>query len=136
MSLDKMDTDTIDILNQWTHVSQQLKQLKSQETELRRQLFTSLFPQYQPGDKNEKLELDAGWSIKGEQKLSYSVDKTALPAVLEQMPEGTESLLIRYKPELNMAEYKRLTEEQRLKFDQALVIKPATPTIMLVPPKG
>lgn len=131
-----MNVDTINILNEWTQVSTELASLKKRESELRAKLFEAVFPEYVAGSKNEKLDLDANWTLQGEQKLNYNIDKTALPAILEQMPEGTETTLIRYKPELNMTEYKRLTEEQRLKFDQALTIKPATPTLKLIPPKA
>jgi len=43
--------------------------------------------------------------------------------------------LVKRKPELITSAYKALTEQARLVFDQALIIKAGSPSLELVAPK-
>jgi hypothetical protein len=51
------------------------------------------------------------------------------------MPTLHIDKLVKWKPEVAITEYRKLTEEERNRFDQCLVIKPGSPSLEIVIPK-
>lgn len=111
------------------------KPLVERELMIRKQLARLAFPEPVEGSKN-RTNLPAGWAL----KLTYCLDRKVEEPVLDLNKEEFEKAginvdnLIRWKPELKVKEYKELSEEQRKVFDQALVVKPSTPQLELLPP--
>lgn len=106
------------------------------EMELRKMISSLAFPN--PAEGTTNLDLPAGWKLKLQYKLDRKVDEAALGAAiieLQKMLVNTDGLIAR-KPTLIVSAYRELTEEQRKVLDQALEIKPASPVLELVPPKG
>lgn len=124
-----------ELLNDWANVKAELAKVKQLEAELRSQVVEEFFPKHKE-DGTETVELGNDWKLKSQFKLSRTIDKAALPAVLERLPEGIEDHLIRYKPELDARTYKKLSDEHRSIMDEAMTIKPSTPQVSLVPPKA
>lgn len=125
-----------DVLNkvmEWYHINEQITALKAKEMVLRKELANHYFPDPTEGTNTQEMPDD--WKLKATFKYNRNIDKAALPAVLEKLPEGTEDKVIDYKPSLKLRAYKALTETHKEIFDEALVIKPGTPTLELVPPK-
>ena len=114
------------------------KAVIEKEQSLRKQVTSSFFPG--PKEGTNTVELEAGWKLKLTYKLDRKLDEASLPAIKEQLREMNinPDTLVEMKPFLNTKGYKTLhtiTPEAGKIFDQALVIKPASPTLELIPPK-
>ena len=125
--------DYLNMIVEWNYLNDQIKALKDKEMTLRTKLADFYFPT--PKEGTNTTDLPDGWKLKGKFQYYRNIDKAALPAVLEKLPEGTEDKVINYKPELKLRDYKNLLEDHKKIFDEALVIKPGTPSLELVPPK-
>lgn len=129
------DTPNPDMVR-WYQVQEQLAALKVEEMALRKKLFATYFPTPREGTNNH--ELGDGAVLKGGHVINRDVDPASLqangPALLEAgIPVAK---LVQWKASLVMKEYRALTEEQRLKFDIALTIKPGSPTLEIAIPKA
>lgn len=121
----------------WNELQAQLAIVKAQEAALRSEVFAALFDNGKTELKEgvHKLDLPDGWVLSATHKLNYSLDEAALPAVLEQLGEaGTD--LVKYKPSLTMPAYRKMQPEQLAILGQALTIKPGSPSMKLIEPKG
>ena len=134
-----LDKDTLAKLAQWTalkgRIAAECAPLVAEEMTLRKELFTLLFPS--PVEGTNTADIEAGWKVKGTYKLDRKLDAAALPAVLEELrkQDVVADALIKYVPELNTKDYKALNADNRKIFEQAMTIKPASPTLELIPPK-
>lgn len=134
-----MTEEQMKLLEEWRLAKAEVDSVKpiiAKEQELRKQVFTAFYPA--PKEGTNTIDLAEGWRLKGVYKLDRKIDEAALPAVAEQLREMGVNVdtLVKWTPDLKTATYKELTAEQRAVFDQALIIKPGTPTIELVPPKA
>lgn len=130
-----MIEDKFGILDKWVEASRLLTEIKDREFELRKRVVQGFFP-HGKDDGTETAKLENGWQLKAQFKLNRSVDCAVLQDVLASLPAGVSDQLFRYNPELNVTSYKRLAPEIRGIVDTALVIKPGTPAVSLIPPKG
>lgn len=126
------------LVGEWHRLVKEIEEFKTtkmaREIELRRLIGGMLFPT--PKEGVNKASAPGGWEVKFTYKLDYKVDEAVLPSALEQLQKlqvGTDGL-IRRKPELVLKRYRELTEDQQKVLAEALVIKPSTPTLELVPP--
>lgn len=135
-------TDRVAKLQEWHQAvlaAQEAKKLVEAEQALRKEVMALFFPE--PVEGTNKFELEAGWSLKATHKIERKVDEAALPAVLQQLREMgvNPDTLIRTKPDLDTKAYKSLVQinpDAAHVFEQALTIKPGSPTVELVPPKA
>lgn len=131
-----MTKELIAKLQDWQDAKRRAEIAKKQEMSLRKECLALAFPGGDIGTNT--MDLEAGWKLKGTYKLNYSFDETALDPVLARMREQFQlstDALVRVKREPVMNAIKKLTEEQRLALEEALITKPGTPTLELVPPK-
>lgn len=130
-------TNYLDKLAAWAQAQQQAAYFKDEEMRLRRELCSECYADQSPG--THYIDLPNGWKLKAVFKLDQKLDEAALPAVLQAMRDKgvtvTDSL-VKYRPELVNAAYKTLDDVGRELFSDALVVKPASPTLALVPPKN
>lgn len=139
MSEPKLTVEQADLINSWANLRKQIANIKpivDEEMKLRKEIFSSMFPT--PAEGVNDSPLHSGWVLKGTYKLDRKIDEAALPAAMEQLRAlgVVADKLVAYKPSLVTSVYKELTAEQRVIFDTALEIKPASPTLELNPPKG
>ena len=95
------------------------------ERKARDELVKAAFPDGLKEGTNT-FDLAGKWKLKVQGKVSRTIDKAALQAVLDRMAEKfskTYDKLISYKPELSVKEYKALDDKERKLFDNALTIK-------------
>ena len=123
-------------LSEWMKVSEELKVLKEKEIKLRKEVFQQFFPTPMEGTTN--VELEDGWVLKGVHKINRNVDEAALPAVQRELAKHKVSIdeLVRFKPELVIANYRKLDPKWLKILDQAIVSTEGSPSLTLVPPKG
>ena len=126
-------TSKLTKLHIWNEVQKELKKVKSLEMKLRLELFPLFFPE--PKEGTDRVDIGKGWKLKGTYKINIGVDKAAVDAVMDKLPEGFEDVLLRYIPEVNIKAYKALSPEHRKVFAQCLIMKPGTPSMEVVPPK-
>lgn len=135
-------TDRVAKLQEWHQAvlaAQEAKKVVEAEQALRKEVMALFFPE--PVEGTNTFELEAGWSFKATHKIERKVDEAALPAVLQQLREMgvNPDPLIRTKPDLDTKAYKSLVQinpDAAHVFEQALTIKPGSPTVELVPPKA
>lgn len=135
-------TDRVAKLQEWHQAvlaAQEAKKVVEAEQALRKEVMALFFPE--PVEGTNRFELEAGWSLKAAHKIERKVDEAALPAVLQQLREMgvNPDPLIRTKPDLDTKAYKSLVQinpDAAHVFEQALTIKPGSPTVELVPPKA
>jgi hypothetical protein len=121
-------------INAWYEMQEQLKKLKASEMILRTKIFKAFFPT--PKEGTNTAPLAEGWVIKGTFSIIREIDVGALDALGEVFEKAhiSKDKLVKYTPSLKKAEYNTLTEEQKKLFDNALIIKPGSPSLEIVLP--
>ena len=119
---------------EWHTVAKALAKMKKQEARLRAVVFSAFFKDSPLGTNT--LALPEDWQLKCVKKENVKLDERALPSVLEELGEGFEDKLIKYKPSIIAAAYKELAEDEQAVFDEAVITTPASPSISLISPEG
>ena len=118
-----------------------LAYLKYLEGVWRAKLIADCFPVHE-AEGTETLELGEGWKLKAEFKNGYKVEEATIKDDLQKVSDlglaYSEAVrgLIKYKPELSVTVYKTLSDEIKDIVNNSLTIKPGTPTLKLIEPKG
>lgn len=128
-------------LTEWSEAlteAVKVKPLIEREQMLRKEVASLLFPN--PKEGTNTLELEGGWKLKLTYKIERKVDEASLDNVKSQLREMQVNIdtLIDMKPSLVLASYRTLIElnpEASKVFENALNIKPGSPTLELVAPK-
>lgn len=129
------------LLADWLAAKAEVESFKpaiAKEMELRKAVMGEFFPL--PKEGVNDFPLAEGWVLKGTYKLDRKVDMGAIPAVYAKLREMgvNPDPLLEYNPSLVTSAYKAMATinpEAAHVFDQALTIKPASPTIELKAPK-
>lgn len=126
-----------ELIQKWHEAKVNLDHYKDVERKLRDQVVDEYFNGALGNECTLKHDLGEGYSLKCVTKLNRTVDEAGLALYREsfEFEDISEDRLIRKKLELNLREYNALTDQQKLVFDHALVVKPAAPTLELVRPK-
>ncbi len=130
--------DRMTLLQEWNNAvsaAASAKQTVDRELVLRKAVMVEFFPI--PEEGVNAMDMGQGWTLKATYKIDRKVDAAALPAIMAKLRElGVKAdPLIRYKPEISVDPYRALPDEARKIFDTALIIKPGSPTVALIPPK-
>ncbi len=126
----KQDYDT---LARWEEVSQQLADLKKEELTLRKELFTTFFPNPELGVNN--LPLNADYVLKGTSKVSKTVDAAALDSIMPRLSDSAKDRVIKFKPSIDFKAFEYVDDFDKALIQECIVTKPATPTLAIVKPK-
>jgi len=129
-------------LAEWHNAVQEALKAKSiieAEQALRKEVAEMFFPE--PEEGTNTYELQAGYKLKLTHKIDRKVDIATLEAVKLQLREIgiNPDPLIEMKPNLVVKAYKGLRQvngDAAKIFEQALTIKPASPTLEVVAPKS
>ncbi len=123
------------LIAEWHTADQQQKFWRQKELELRAALVTEKFTKVKG---TERIDLDAGWQLVIERGLDYKLENknNETADVLDELPSEVAALLVKWKPELSVTNYNETTQEIRDMLNAVLTIKPASPTVKLVPPKA
>ncbi len=126
----------LDLLERWQETVKLLASFKEQEAEQRRMLFSGAFPN--PKEGVQRHQLPDGNCIKGEYKITRSLELSSLPHCLHALQEaGVANVdgLVRYKPELAVSEWRCLSDESKLMFAPAVIATPGMPSLTIEAPK-
>lgn len=122
-------------LSEWYSLNEQLSALKTREQLLRQKIFKGLFQD--PKEGTNSFELSDGFVVKGKYVINRTLDEAGFKAAAEVLSEHgirTDSI-VKYKPELVLSEYRKLTDEQRHLMDTVLIVKPGMPGLEIMQPK-
>jgi hypothetical protein len=144
--LAQVTTPTLEDLKRLYEMQEQLATLKSAEAMLRRRIADHFFPNPTEGSAENKYPLaqlgdNTGAILQMDHKINRTVlepELDVLKAKLKEdpaLPKLPFNKLVKYKPEVVTAEYRKLTAEERKLFDEALNIKPGMPEVKIVIPK-
>lgn len=129
---------TPELISEWYDLQKQLGPLKAKEMLLRKAIFGGLFPN--PVEGTNTYEMLGGWKAKGKRVIERKIDLPVLQSMavlggpLHQAGIRADDY-VKWEPDLKLKEYRTLTAEQKLVFDQCLIIKDGAPGLELVPPK-
>jgi hypothetical protein len=120
----------------WDEAKKTLDRAKAREMELRKHIVAGQFDVDKIGTQN--VELGNGWKLKAVVKETFTLssDVDAVEAMLDGLEDWQADRLVKWSPRLMKKEYDELDAEDRAKVDKVLTIKPASPTLELVAPKG
>lgn len=130
------ETQTM-ILGDWHSTKIQLDAIKLKEAELRKEVIKLFSATSEDTPGTETFALGAGFKLKISKSLDYKLDNKdgKLDAILETIEPAVAELLVKWKPELDVKNYKALSEDIQVKLYDVLEIKPASPQVKLEPPK-
>ena len=129
-------------INKWYELQAQLKSIKASEMLLRTKIYKGLFKA--PEEGTNTLPLAEGWVIKAKRVIQRDIDLAALTInATVDSESGLSRLtaagiqpesLVKWKPELILKNYRELNDEQKLIFNECLVIKDGSPALEIVLP--
>ena len=119
-----------ELLAAWEKASLELKDAKALEITLRKEVVAEFFKS--PTEGTNSVELAGKRQLKYDHKFSRTIDEAALSAVQDKM---SIDKLVKFKPSLALKEYKALSPDLKLIFDEAVIMKPGSPSIEIVEAK-
>jgi hypothetical protein len=126
-----------DIVVKWADAKRALKDAEAYELQLRLSIVHTFFdPEKTEG--GETREMDDGRKIAATKILNRTIDPALLQTLTPELRDQGIPLdiVIRYKPEIVIGEYRKLDEKQRMFLDQILTIKDGTPQLEMRTPKN
>lgn len=144
---------TLADLTTWFKLKAQLAEVKGAEAMLRGRIFKFFFPTPTEGAKDNKFALKAlgdttGAVLQADHTINRKVDESELEALRDALLAAEDdeknnlhgidldlTKLIKWKPEVSITEYRKLSEAQQAVFDRCLVITPGSPQMEIKIPK-
>lgn len=121
------------LVEEFQKLAEWLDTAKKRAEVLRRQLAEGLFPE--PKEGTNTLEV-GNLTIKLVHKINRTLDESSLAAVMPQMDPQYRGIgpdcLIDYKPKFSLDAFRKLPDDQRLIFEQALVVKEGLPVLEFI----
>jgi hypothetical protein len=127
----------LNLVQEWNEAKEQLKYWTEKESDLRSKVVQDIFKSDKT-EGTETVELAGDWKLKVTKKLNYNVsnkDET-LTNILNSLPALVAQNVIRWNPDLNLAVYRKLDTTMRELLSPVISIKPAKPSLELVPPNA
>jgi hypothetical protein len=127
-------------LLEWQEAAKTLEAAKVDEMDKRLKAFGLCF--LNPKEGTNTLTLGNGYELKAEYKFNYNLDKEKVDEALDKIEKtGNEGAfiaerLVTWSPNLSITEYRKLDKQYADLINPALTIKPGTPSLKIVPPKG
>jgi hypothetical protein len=124
-------------LTRWHTVKAQLAALTEEETNLRKDIFASAFPN-QPDSGTHRLSLGFGKDLKVSPKLNYSIDRAAMQAVLDggKLDPEVFNSVIRYSPSVSGTGLAAVTDKKvKGVLASFITSRPGMPTLEIVDSK-
>lgn len=124
-----MDTNK---LYEWFQLDEQLRDLKTREIALRKEIFAELFPE--PKEGTNKVAVPGNAQLVATFPYNYKVDADSVEAALKHVPKAKQDTLVKWKPELAISVYRALSKKAMTDFTaECLTITPGTPSLKIVP---
>lgn len=140
-------------LQKWAELNEQLKIIKKQEAELRKEVIANMFPTHKV-EGTENVELSDDWKLKATFKQTYEWEKgrdfsfelldgvagndlNQLWLDLRELPDAEAILksIFKVKVDFNATAYKKLLPTVQDVINPYIVVKEASTSLELVAPK-
>lgn len=117
-------------IQEWGKLTMQLKAMKEQELNLRKEICDDLF-EGRVGEFSVKTLVD-GVPVKATSKLNRKLDEASLSVIWDDLsPE--EQACIKHKPALQVGPFKKLEKDDKVDLlHEAITVVPATPTLEIL----
>lgn len=117
-------------LSEWKKAEQQAKQWADRELELRNKIFARCFPNPVPGTKENKFKLPLGYTLVGDYRLNYKVDRALLNAAMAE-PEIRPIIdeIITFDPRVSGSKFRGLSDNERKMISAMITETPGTPAL-------
>lgn len=127
-----------ELLKRWFIQKDELKTLQAAEVLARKELAVHFFPTPREGTNIYEIVGDGTvppYELVMDHKINRTLDEALLNTLGRKLYEDgvPMDLLIEYKPQLKLAEYRKLNDAQRAAFDALLTSKEGTPTLTIRP---
>ena len=116
----------------WYELKQELNKIKNEEHVLRMRIYKHLFKD--PKEGTNKHQLGDGYVLNANRTIERKIDIAALDQLKETLKDLPLDVLIRYKPELSITEFRKLEGDELARFQQVLIIKDGSPQMDVVLP--
>lgn len=125
----------ITLIEMWHQAKGMAKTWVDQERTLRAEVVAQLFDaSIVKGTEN--LPLANGYKLKCVKTEDYKLkNPDAVDAILTQFSASHADTLVKWKPELSVATYNLLSDDEKALFNDVLEIKPGMPQVNLEEPK-
>lgn len=130
----------------WYPQQAELSALVEREKNYRNQIAKLLFPDGWDEDGTTKFEMPSGWVLEFERRLNVTLDKAALPSIIEAIlalppdPEtgeiGSVAGVISYDPKMSLSGYRKMRPDAKALLNDAVEIRPGTPGMKMKPPSA
>lgn len=145
------DPVTAEEMAQWFRLKETLGQIKSAEALLRARIYRHYFIAPKEGTNTYDIGDGTGAVLKASRVIDRKVDVGALqalqktqdeqwgpnkvPGVIPEVPLLKLDELVKWKPEVSISDYRKLTDNERTYFEQCLIIKDGSPSLEIMIPK-
>ena len=132
-----LEKDKLDLIQNWNEAKEQVKRWTQTENDLRDKVIKGLFDSGTI-EGTETIQIGSDWKLKATRRLNYTLSNKdgALVSILQTLPSVIAENLIRWSPDLNLSMYRKLDATTQQLFIPVLSIKPAKPSLELVPPNA
>lgn len=135
--MSKIPKDEIGIaqIEAWYDMAQELKNLKFQESTLRKKIFAALFPNPKEGGANY-YDLPDDYKLQGKFSYDRKVDEAVFDNFLDTMVGEKIPVDNVFPPKRTFSKsaYNALNDDQKEMVDECLIIKPASPSMSIKAP--
>lgn len=135
----ELTPEQVAALQSWNEAKQQLDSAKSDEMVKRMEVIRIIPFDSEKEEGGQSLKLNAGWTLKLERPMNYTMDKDVQKVVqalqnIATVNPGAAQELIRWEAVISTKAYKGLDDAERQLIAPVLTIKPGTPALELKPP--
>lgn len=129
-------------LQKWLDAKKALDVAKQTESKARTAVVEAFPFDANVQEGTQRLPLANGWELKVVKKLNYKLDDKdgatdkALEKIEKLGPEGVfiAERLVKWKPDISVAEYRKLDDKFKTIIDSVLTTTPGLPTLELIDP--
>lgn len=131
-----LTAEQLTLIDNWSTSKIEADRYKQLESSLRDQVVLTIFSSTKE-EGSESIEIVNGWLLKATKKLDYKLsnDQEQITALVALLDKDVATKLIKWKPDLSIGTYKNLDKETQILLNGCLTIKPAKPSLELIPPK-
>lgn len=132
------------LLMEWNAAKSNLEAAKAKELELRNIIVNELGLFDSAKEKGtERYKLGNGWELKCEKKLNWTtyaeINGVHIESALDEIAKTAGRMaadeLVKFKPEIKISIYEKLTANEQRIINPFLSHKPGTPSLELIAPK-
>lgn len=132
-------TNRDEIIMRWQEAKNGLDAAKALEADLRKQVIEMNFNPDVDAEGTKNIDLGNDYKLKAVFKQTRTLDQKKISGVLDRIGAKDPEIacrLVKWKASLVKSEYDHLPPDIKRQVDNILTVKPGSPTLTLVEPKG